>query len=52
MYISQDIRQVLVCIWAAIIGFDLSSRNEPIRDRCHSYFIKYLDANDMLMTHR
>ena len=30
---AQEIRRVLVCIWAAIIGFDPSCRVELIRDK-------------------
>jgi regulator-associated protein of mTOR len=44
---AGEVRQVLVSIWASIIGFDQSCRIELIRDKSQSYFIQYLAAKDM-----
>lgn len=43
---AQDIRQVLVSIWASIIGFDPSCRQELVRDKSQAYFIQYLVSPD------
>jgi aspartate/methionine/tyrosine aminotransferase len=43
---ASDIRQVLVSIWARIIGFDPSCRQELVRDKSQAYFIQYLLSPD------
>lgn len=49
---AADIRQVLVNIWASIIGFDPSCRQELVRDKSQSYFIQFLLAPDALPLQR
>jgi regulator-associated protein of mTOR len=49
---SPDIRQVLLCIWTSIVGFDRSCRMELIRDKCQGYFVQYLLAKDLSSNHR
>lgn len=49
---SPDIRQVLLCIWTSIVGFDRSCRMELIRDKCQNYFVQYLLAKDLSSSHR
>lgn len=39
---SSDIRQVLVSIWAHVIGFDPQVKIDLIRDKGHSSFIQFL----------
>jgi hypothetical protein len=39
---TTEIRQVLVCVWACIIGFDSTCRMELVRDKNQSYFMQYL----------
>lgn len=43
---ASDIKQILVHIWAFILGFDPSGRSELVRDKLQSYFIKYLAQSD------
>lgn len=43
---APEIRQVLVCIWASILGFDPSCRVELVRDKSQGYFIQYLTSKD------
>jgi len=43
---APEIRQVLVCIWASILGFDPSCRGELVRDKSQGYFIQYLTSKD------
>lgn len=43
---APEIRQVLVCIWASILGFDPSCRSELVRDKSQGYFIQYLTSKD------
>jgi regulator-associated protein of mTOR len=44
---AAEVRQVLVSIWASILGFDRSCRQELVRDKSQGYFIQYLTAKDM-----
>eukprot|EP01034_Spumella_vulgaris_P024559 gene24559-30919_t len=44
---ADDIKQILVSIWASIIGFDSSCRQELVREKAQSYFIQYLIASNM-----
>lgn len=39
---TAEIKQVLVCVWASIIGFDSTCRVELVRDKNQSYFVQYL----------
>lgn len=39
---TADIRQVLVSIWAHVIGFDPQVKVELIRDKGHAHFIQFL----------
>jgi len=43
---AAEIRQVLVCIWASILGFDPSCRIELMRDKSQSYFVQYLVSKE------
>lgn len=39
---SSDIKDVLVCIWASIIGFDVNLRSDLTKDKTLLFFINYL----------
>jgi hypothetical protein len=43
---AGEVRQLLVSIWASILGFDPSCRQELVRDKMQGYFIQYLQAKD------
>ena len=43
---AGEVRQLLVSIWASIIGFDRSCRQELVRDKMQGYFIQYLVAKE------
>jgi WD40 repeat protein len=43
---SAEVKQVLVCIWASVLGFDPSCRMELVRDKSQGYFIQYLGGKD------
>ena len=43
---AGEVRKVLISIWASILGFDPSCRQELIRDKSHGYFMQYLVARD------
>lgn len=49
---ASDVRQILVCIWAFIVGFDPSCRNDLIRDKSQSCFIQYMNARELSPAHR
>lgn len=44
---TEDIKQTLIAIWASIIGFDSSCRQELIREKSQSYFIQFLQSKGM-----
>jgi regulator-associated protein of mTOR len=41
---SGDIKEVLVCIWSSIIGFDLSCRVDLVKEKAQQFFINYLSV--------
>ena len=43
---TAEIKQVLVCIWASIIGFDSTCRVELVREKSQSYFVQYLTGSE------
>ena len=43
---AGEVRQLLVSIWASILGFDPSCRQELVRDKMQGYFIQYLLAKE------
>ena len=43
---AGEVRQLLVSIWASILGFDPSCRQELVRDKMQGYFIQYILAKD------
>jgi len=43
---AVEIRQVLVCIWASVLGFDPTCRVELVRDKSQGYFIQYLAGKE------
>ena len=43
---APESRRVLVSIWACILSFDASCRQELIKDKSHTYFLQYLIAKD------
>lgn len=43
---SEDIKQALVSIWASIMGFDSSCRQELIRAKSQAFFIQYLKSSE------
>lgn len=43
---AGEVRQLLVSIWASILGFDPSCRQELVRDKMQGYFIQYLQAKE------
>jgi regulator-associated protein of mTOR len=43
---APEIRKVLVSIWASILEFDPSCRQELIKDKSHGYFMQYLTAKE------
>ena len=49
---ASDIKQILLCIWTSIMGFDKSCRTELIRDKCHGVFFKYLLDRELSSNHR
>lgn len=49
---ATDIRQVLIAIWAHVIGFDESCRQDLIRDKYHSYFIQFISMKEYSLYHR
>ena len=49
---AADIRQVLICIWASILGFDSQCRQELIRDKCQSYFVQHLHSPELPVQQR
>lgn len=49
---SSDVQQVLVGIWAYIIGYDPSVRSDIENDRLHVFFIRYLNNNETPLSHK
>ena len=49
---AVEIRHVLVCIWASVLGFDRSCRVELVRDKSQLYFIQYLSNKDHPLAQR
>jgi len=49
---AADVRQILVCIWAFIVGFDPSCRNDLIKDKSQSCFIQYMTTRELSASHR
>jgi hypothetical protein len=49
---TNDIRQVLVAIWAHIIGYDASCRQDLIRDKYPGYFIQFISMKEYNPMHR
>ena len=49
---STDIRNVLVSIWAHVIGFDPQVHIDLVRDKGHTHFIQFLLSKDMPMSQR
>lgn len=48
---APEIRQVMISIWCNIIGFDVSCRQELVKDpKACSYFIQYLSTKDTATT--
>jgi len=47
-----DSKKVLVSIWAYILGFDNSCRQELIKEKSHTYFLQYLAAKDTVPQQR
>ena len=44
---AADIKQILMHVWASILGFDPSGRVEIVREKLQGYFIKNLASPDM-----
>ena len=49
---ANDIKQILVHIWASILGFDPSGRVELVREKLHGYFVKFLGCPEIETTQR
>ena len=45
-YPAVEIRQVLVCIWASVLGFDSQCRVDIVNEKSHGCFIQYLACAD------
>ena len=41
---AEDIKHTLIAIWASIMGFDPTCRNELTREKAQLYFIQFLQA--------
>ena len=44
---ANELRQVLVCIWARILAFDPSCRTDLVKDNAYVYFIVHLSGSDI-----
>jgi len=49
---SEDSKHILVSIWASIIGFDISCREQLVKEKSQTYFIQFLSFADMSIQHR
>lgn len=49
---ANDIKQVLVAIWSYIIGYDISCRNDLIREKSQVYFIQFIGMTEYSHTYR
>lgn len=49
---ASDIRQVLVAIWAHIIGYDVSCKQDIVRDKLHGYFIQFIAMKEYSLCSR
>ena len=49
---SDDSKHILVSIWASIIGFDISCRDQLVKEKSQTHFIQFLSSADMSIQHR
>eukprot|EP01038_Epipyxis_sp_PR26KG_P006077 gene6077-8370_t len=49
---ADDIKQILVSIWASIIGFDSTCRLDLVREKSQTYFIQCITSKGMPAGHR
>lgn len=44
---ADDVKQTLIAIWASIMGFDPTCRQELIREKAQGYFIQFLQSKGL-----
>lgn len=49
---ADDIKQILISIWAAVIGFDSSCRQELVREKSQICFIQCIASKNISVEHR